>query len=42
VGGTINITPSATVFEVTIWLAYAIVVLFLFFRPVPKRAPAAA
>ena len=39
---TINVTPSATVFEVTIWLAYAIVVLFLFFRPVPKRAPAAA
>jgi high-affinity iron transporter len=39
---TINVTPSATIFEVTVWLAYAIVVLFLFFRPAPKRMPAAA
>ncbi|GIF23476.1 high-affinity iron transporter [Actinoplanes tereljensis] len=39
---TINITASATVLEVTAWLAYAAIVLVLFFRPAPKRTPATA
>jgi high-affinity iron transporter len=37
---TVNITPTATVLEVTVWVAYAAVVLFLFFRPAPKRVAA--
>jgi high-affinity iron transporter len=39
---TINVTPTATVLEVVIWLAYAGLVLFLFFRPAPKRVPVTA
>jgi high-affinity iron transporter len=30
---TINLTPSATVLEISVWIAYAIGVLLLFFRP---------
>jgi high-affinity iron transporter len=30
---TINLTPSATVLEIGVWIAYAIAVLLLFFRP---------
>jgi high-affinity iron transporter len=36
---TINLTPSATVFEIGVWAAYAIGVLLLFFRPA-KKTPA--
>jgi high-affinity iron transporter len=46
---TVNLTPSATVLEITVWFAYAIGVLILFFRPgkapsrgTPEPAPAAA
>jgi hypothetical protein len=35
---TANLTPSATVLEISIWLAYVIVVLALFFDP-PGRGP---
>jgi high-affinity iron transporter len=35
---TINLTPSATVLEIGVWIAYAIGVLLLFFRPA-KTAP---
>jgi high-affinity iron transporter len=31
--GAINLTPSATVLEISVWIGYAIGVLFLFFRP---------
>ncbi|MBL7260234.1 iron uptake transporter permease EfeU [Paractinoplanes lichenicola] len=37
---TVNVTPSATVLEVVTWLAYAAVVLYLFFRPAPRLSPA--
>jgi high-affinity iron transporter len=37
---TVNVTPSATVLEVVTWLVYAAVVLYLFFRPVPRLSPA--
>ncbi|GAB1692629.1 iron uptake transporter permease EfeU [Krasilnikovia sp. M28-CT-15] len=38
---TVNVTPTATVLEITVWLAYAIAVLILFTRPVAARpAPA--
>ena len=36
---TVNLTPSATVLEITVWFAYAIGVLLLFFRPA-KAQPA--
>ena len=39
---TINVTPSATVLELAVWLAYAIGVLVLFFRPVAERTVATA
>jgi high-affinity iron transporter len=37
---TINLTPTATVLEIAVWIAYAAAVLILFFRPasVPARA----
>jgi high-affinity iron transporter len=35
---TVNLTPSATVLEIGVWLAYAIGVLFLFLRP-PASQP---
>ncbi len=35
---TVNLTPSATVLEIAVWLAYAIGVLTLFFLP-SRRAP---
>jgi high-affinity iron transporter len=34
---TVNLTPSATVLEIGVWLAYAAGVLLLFFRPARKR-----
>jgi high-affinity iron transporter len=34
---TVNLTPSATVLEITVWFAYAIGVLFLFFRPAGRK-----
>ena len=40
---TINLTPSATVLEITTWIVYAVAVLALFFRPAtaaPKPAAA--
>ncbi|MGX6607324.1 iron uptake transporter permease EfeU [Micromonosporaceae bacterium Da 78-11] len=37
---TVNLTPSATVLEIGVWLAYAVGVLALFF--LPGRRPAAA
>jgi high-affinity iron transporter len=30
---TVNLTPRATVLEIGVWLAYAIGILLLFFRP---------
>jgi high-affinity iron transporter len=46
---TVNLTPSATVLEISVWIAYAIAVLALFFRPSravraapPAEAPVAA
>jgi high-affinity iron transporter len=39
---TVNLTPSATVLEIGVWTAYAIGVLFLFFRPSRKTAAAPA
>jgi high-affinity iron transporter len=41
---TVNLTPSATPLEIAVWLAYAIGVLLLFFRPAaspPKRTASA-
>jgi high-affinity iron transporter len=35
---TVNLTPSATVLEITVWFAYAIGVLLLFFRPAGRKA----
>jgi high-affinity iron transporter len=37
---TVNLTPSATVLEIGVWLAYAAVVLLIFFLP-GRRSPAA-
>lgn len=40
---TVNLTPTATVLEIAVWLAYTIGVLIFFFRPArptPKPAPA--
>jgi high-affinity iron transporter len=37
---TVNLTPSATVLEIAVWLAYAIGILTLFFIPA-RRSPAA-
>jgi high-affinity iron transporter len=37
---TVNLTPSATVLEIGIWIAYTIVVLALFFRPARAGTPA--
>jgi high-affinity iron transporter len=34
---TVNLTPSATVLEITVWFAYAIGVLLLFFRPAGRK-----
>jgi hypothetical protein len=34
----VNLTPTSTVREITVWAAYAIGVMILFFRPV--RTPA--
>jgi high-affinity iron transporter len=46
---TVNLTPSATELEISVWIAYAVVVLALFFRPnraaratPPAKARAAA
>jgi high-affinity iron transporter len=42
---TVNLTPSATVLEIGVWIAYAAGVLLLFFRPArsaPKRPAAKA
>ena len=36
---TVNLTPTATVLEAIVWLAYAVVVLSLFFRPVRSASP---
>jgi high-affinity iron transporter len=36
---TVNLTPSATVLEISVWIAYAIAVLALFLRP--NRVPVA-
>jgi high-affinity iron transporter len=38
---TVNLTPSATVLEIGVWAAYAIVVLLMFFRPVLSVTPVA-
>jgi high-affinity iron transporter len=38
---TVNLTPSATVLEIAVWAAYAIVVLLVFFRPARPVTPAA-
>jgi high-affinity iron transporter len=35
---TVNLTPSATVLEISVWVAYAIGVLLLFFRPAKTAA----
>jgi high-affinity iron transporter len=35
---TVNLTPSATVLEISVWIAYAIGVLLLFFRPANTAA----
>jgi high-affinity iron transporter len=37
---TVNLTPSATVLEITVWAAYAAGVLLLFFRPAKSAPPA--
>ena len=37
---TVNLTPSATVLEIAVWMAYAIGILTLFFIPA-RRSPAA-
>ncbi|QEN15792.1 iron uptake transporter permease EfeU [Mycolicibacterium sp. ELW1] len=45
VQGVFNITPTPTVLQLVLWLAYIVVVLALFLRPTkaaPKPAPAAA
>lgn len=39
---TVNLTPSATGLEAAVWLAYAVAVLVVFFRPVGKPATKAA
>ncbi|WP_308195527.1 iron uptake system protein EfeO [Dactylosporangium sp. AC04546] len=38
--GTVNLTPRATALEITAWLAFAFVMLALFFRPAPRPATA--
>ncbi|MDT5033522.1 MAG: high-affinity iron transporter [Actinoplanes sp.] len=38
---TVNLTPSATVLEISVWVAYAIVVLLVFFRPAVSLVSAA-
>ncbi|GGM50099.1 iron uptake transporter permease EfeU [Dactylosporangium sucinum] len=38
--GTVNLTPRASALEITAWLAFACVMLALFFRPAPRRARA--
>ncbi|MFJ6194789.1 iron uptake transporter permease EfeU [Micromonospora sp. NPDC092111] len=38
---TVNLTPSATVLEISVWIAYAAGILLLFFRP-HRPAPATA
>ncbi|MET7959734.1 iron uptake transporter permease EfeU [Micromonospora zamorensis] len=39
---TVNLTPRATVLEISVWIAYAIGVLALFFRPDRSMPPATA
>ncbi|MET7403014.1 iron uptake system protein EfeO [Dactylosporangium sp. NPDC005572] len=38
--GTVNLTPRASALEITAWLAFALVMLALFFRPAPRPAQA--
>jgi high-affinity iron transporter len=38
--GMFDITAQPSVLETLAWVAYAVPVLLLFFRPTPKRAPA--
>ncbi|MEV0568288.1 hypothetical protein [Dactylosporangium sp. NPDC050588] len=38
IAGTVNLTPRASVLEITAWLLFAGVMLALFFRPAPRTA----
>lgn len=41
VKGTLGLSPAMTVLEVVVYVAYLVPVLFWYFRPTPKSAPAA-